>query len=71
MLESLGALRLTSLHFSLLTCKGDTHLTCLQELRLFMLPTLESVRTGLVTRKTPPTKKTLAEPKCGPWGIPS
>lgn len=50
--------------------KGDAHLMCPQELRLFMLPTLESLGAGgLQQVRLPPTKKTLVEPKCSPWGI--
>ena len=30
-LASLGALWVASLHLSVLTCKGDTHLMCVQE----------------------------------------
>lgn len=45
-LESLGALWVASLHLSVLTCKGNTHLMCVQELRLFMPPILEPLRAG-------------------------
>ena len=45
-LKSLGTLWVTSLHLGFLTYKGDTHLMCLQQLRVAHIPYWEPLRAG-------------------------